>query len=81
MNGSSYNFRILYNLLGNKFIGDDVKQKLRVAARQSQTGGSKWCSIYKCPLIDLPTLSSFDGGHSNNHFYYHQKATASLMSR
>jgi len=43
---------ILYNILGNRFIEDDVKERLRVSARQSRSGGKHWCSVYKCPLIE-----------------------------
>jgi len=65
---------ILYNLLGNKYIGEDVKQKLRVAARQSKTGGSKWCAVYKCPLIEPPS----NHGNDNNNHFYHKQIQASL---
>ena len=68
-------FRILYNLLANNFVDEQLKSRVRVAARQSRSSlknnnanqASAWCSVYKCHLIESQYTQQRSSKPASNH--------------
>ena len=67
--------RILYNLLTNNFVDEQLKSRVRVAARQSRSSlksnnanqASAWCSVYKCHLIESQFTEQRSSKPASNH--------------
>ena len=67
--------RILYNLLANNFVDEQLKSRVRVAARQSRSSlksnnanqASAWCSVYKCHLIESQFTEQRSSKPASNH--------------